>query len=126
MRHYRALHAYRTTGRLDIDDLRPDARATVRRTDELSRPFSGRRVATAEIAADPSTWPFLRANAVDEKITLTDRLQPAYPEFALWLALCATSSSLRDARWTEVAATGQRIADQAERRCSPPRSGRRR
>jgi hypothetical protein len=114
VRHYRALHAYRTTGRLDLDALRPDAQATAKRTDELSRTFSGRRMATAEIAADPSTWPFLRANAVDEKITLTDRLGGAYPEFAQWLALCATSSSLRDARWAEVAATGQRIADQAK------------
>jgi hypothetical protein len=112
VRHYRALHAYRSTGRVDAEHLRPHTRATVTHTAELAQPFAGRRVAPAEVAADPSTWSFLVTNAVDEKITLTDRLRAEHPQFALWLALCATRNSLRDGRWSEVAAAGQRIADQ--------------
>jgi hypothetical protein len=112
VRHYRALHAYRSTGRVDAGHLRPHARETVTRTAELAQPFTGRRVAPAEVAADPSTWSFLVTNAVDEKITLTDRIRAEHPQFALWLALCATRNSLRDGRWSEVAAEGQRIADQ--------------
>jgi hypothetical protein len=71
-------------------------------------------VAAAEVAADPSTWVFLLRNAVDEKLTLTDTLRSDHPQFALWLSLCATRNSLRDGRWNGVAATGQRIADQAK------------
>jgi len=114
VRHYRALHAFRTAGKVDAAGLRPDAAETVRRTEELAQRFTGRRVAAAEVAADPSTWPFLRANAIDEKITLTERLRSEYPRFAEWLALCATRTSLRDERWDEVAAAAERIAERTE------------
>jgi len=110
VRHYRALLTYHRSGRIDKDDLRPEALATILAADELGPPFIGTRPASATVAADPSCWPALRANALDEKIRIGEETRIGYPRFALWLDLCALHRPLREGRWGDAEQDARRIA----------------
>src|SRR4029453_6583804 len=92
------------------DDLRPEPLATILAADELGPPFTGTRPASATVAADPSCWPGLRANALDEKIRIEEPLRIGYPRFALWLDLCALPRPLREGRWADAEQDARRIA----------------
>jgi hypothetical protein len=113
VRHYRALDAYRSTGRLDRESIRPSARPIVTSLDELALSFPGRRNARPEIAADPSTWTYLWRNATDGKIRLDEQLRVKYPLFASWLELCELHKPLWERHWDEVAAAGRRLGTTA-------------
>jgi hypothetical protein len=99
VRHYRALREFVVSGQLDERQLRPATAGVAMMTEDLSLSFPFPREADEQIAADPSTWWYLRNSAMDGKITATDIVRSRYPRFAEWLDICHAHRVLRAGDW---------------------------
>lgn len=103
VRHYRALLAYvLDRDRTGLDDLRPVTRAAV----ELIEAAGD---VPAELAADRSSWPLLREPALLGKLSMTDAVRAAHPDFARWFDLVALTWLVYEQKWAEAVRDGRAL-----------------
>ncbi|MGW3283133.1 hypothetical protein ACWDR3_00645 [Streptomyces sp. NPDC001002] len=115
--HYRALDLWRRTGRaVDLGGLRPEAVGLARELARLRATIAAHpdepQLVPAAVAADPSCWRMLGAEARSGSLRAGDTTDRD-PRLAEWLDLWRLTGLVLDGRWTEAAAEGDALAVRA-------------
>ncbi|MFJ3305051.1 hypothetical protein ACIPSA_18390 [Streptomyces sp. NPDC086549] len=117
VRRYRALDAWRRTGRPErLDGLGPEAEPLAEGFDALraaiaARPGEAQTVPEA-VAADPSCWRLLTAEARAGSLRAGDAARH-HPRFVEWLDIWRVAGLVLDGQWIQAAAEGDALAARA-------------
>jgi hypothetical protein len=119
VRHYQALACWSggaRPGDPELDGLTEPARETVAQFEKLRAELSGGdgpRQLPEAVAADPSLWSLLTAEARAGRLELTPALIQRYPRCADWLDLHLVQRLLFEGLWKSAADEGQALAHRA-------------
>ena len=117
-RHYRVLATWTDgSGECLLDGLRPAERTRLGFVIRLRQRIADAGTTAelpAEVAADPTCWPLLRAEASAGDVMADDTLRADFPRCADWLDLCRLERLVYLGEWRAASTLGAALVDRAE------------